>query len=195
MKRFKLLWPYLATVLFWLVFLIFVFCLGSCNRELKKENERLREELARQQQYVPLKKDTIRDTVEVITQQIVEVEKIKEVLTKEDKQLIKDLSLKVSELESYQKIGTITQDSITLEKKDSTKDTPLYYKDAWAEFEYQDKKLRYAIRDSLNIVVKREYKHKFLWWKWGVKGYEVKAINFNPHATIKYNTYIKRKNK
>lgn len=195
MKRFKLLWPYLATVLFWLVFLIFVFCLGSCNRELKKENERLREELARQQQYVPLKKDTIRDTVEVVTQQIVEVEKIKEVLTKEDKQLIKDLSLKVSELESYQKIGTITQDSITLEKKDSTKDTPLYYKDAWAEFEYQDKKLRYAIRDSLNIVVKREYKHKFLWWKWGVKGYEVKAINFNPHATIKYNTYIKRKNK
>lgn len=194
-NRIKLLWPYLATVLFWIVFLVFVFCLGSCNRELKKENERLREELARQQQYVPLKKDTIRDTVEVVTQQIVEVEKIKEVLTKEDKQLIKDLSLKVSELESYQKIGTITQDSITLEKKDTTKETPLYYKDAWAEFEYQDKKLRYAIRDSLNIVVRREYKHKFLWWKWGVKGYEVKAINFNPHATIKYNTYIKRKNK
>lgn len=194
-NRIKLLWPYLATVLFWIVFLVFVFCLGSCNRGLKKENERLREELARRQQYVPLKKDTIRDTVEVVTQKIVEVEKIKEVLTKEDKQLIKDLSLKVTELESYQKIGTITQDSITLEKKDTTKDTPLYYKDAWAEFEYQDKKLRYAIRDSLNIVVKREYKHKFLWWKWGVKGYEVKAINFNPHATIKYNTYIKRKNK
>lgn len=194
-NRIKLLWPYIATVIFWLLFLFVVFGFSSCNRELKKEIEMLREELARQQQYVPLKKDTIHDSVEVVTQQIVEVEKIKEVLTKEDKQLIKDLSLKVSELESYQKIGTITQDSITLEKKDSTKDTPLYYKDAWAEFEYQDKKLRYAIRDSLNIVVKREYKHKFLWWKWGVKGYEVKAINFNPHATIKYNTYIKRKNK
>ncbi|MBQ4033724.1 MAG: hypothetical protein II620_07150 [Paludibacteraceae bacterium] len=170
-----------------------VFGFSSCNRELKKEIEMLREELARQQQYVPLKKDTIHDSVEVVTQQIVEVEKIKEVLTKEDKQLIKDLSLKVSELESYQKIGTITKDSITLEKKDSTKDTPLYYKDAWAEFEYQDKKLRYAIRDSLAIAVKQEYKHRFLWWKWGVKGYEVKAINFNPHTTIKYNTYIKRK--
>lgn len=195
LKRIKLLWPYIATVLFWLVFLIFVFTFGSCNRGLKKENECLREELARKQQYAPLKKDTIRDTVEVVTQKIIEVEKVKEVLSKEDKELIKDLSLKVSELESYQKIGTITQDSITLEKKDSTKDTPLYYKDAWAEFEYQDKKLRYAIRDSLNIVVKREYKHKFLWWKWGTKGYEVKAVNFNPHATIRYNTYIKRKNK
>lgn len=31
MKRFKLLWPYLATVLFWLVFLVLVFCLGSCR--------------------------------------------------------------------------------------------------------------------------------------------------------------------
>lgn len=192
-NRLKLLWPYIVTVIFWLLFLFGVFGFSSCNRELKKEIEMLREELARQQQYVPLKKDTIHDSVEVVTQQIVEVEKIKEVLTKEDKQLIKDLSLKVSELESYQKIGTITKDSITLEKKDSTKDTPLYYKDAWAEFEYQDKKLRYAIRDSLAIAVKQEYKHRFLWWKWGVKGYEVKAINFNPHTTIKYNTYIKRK--
>lgn len=178
-NRLKLLWPYIVTVIFWLLFLFVVFGFSSCNRELKKEIEMLREELARQQQYVPLKKDTIHDSVEVVTQQIVEVEKIKEVLTKEDKQLIKDLSLKVSELESYQKIGTITKDSITLEKKDSTKDTPLYYKDAWAEFEYQDKKLRYAIRDSLAIAVKQEYKHRFLWWKWGVKGYEVKAINFN----------------
>lgn len=31
MKRFKLLWPYFATVLFWLVFLVLVFCLGSCR--------------------------------------------------------------------------------------------------------------------------------------------------------------------
>lgn len=195
LKRIKLLWPYIATVLFWLVFLIFVFTFGSCNRGLKKENERLREELARKQQYAPLKKDTIRDTVEVVTQKIIEVEKVKEVLSKEDKELIKDLSIKVSELESYQKMGTIAKDSVLLEKKDTTNNAPLYYKDAWAEFEYNDRKLKYSVRDSLAIAIKKEYKHKFLWWKWGTKGYEVKAVNFNPHATIRYNTYIKRKNK
>lgn len=195
LKRIKLLWPYIATVLFWLVFLIFVFTFGSCNRGLKKENERLREELARKQQYAPLKKDTIRDTVEVVTQKIIEVEKVKEVLSKEDKELIKDLSIKVSELESYQKMGTIAKDSVLLEKKDTTNSAPLYYKDAWAEFEYNDRKLKYSVRDSLAIAIKKEYKHKFLWWKWGTKGYEVKAVNFNPHATIRYNTYIKRKNK
>ena len=31
MKRFKLLWPYIATVLFWIVFLVFVFCFSSCK--------------------------------------------------------------------------------------------------------------------------------------------------------------------
>lgn len=193
MKAIKALWPYILTVIFWLAFLFVVFGFTSCNRELKKENERLREELAKAQQHVPLKRYTIHDTTEVVTQKVVEVEKVKEVLSEKDKQHIKDLEMKVSELESYQKIGMKTQDSVALERKDSTKNAPLYYKDAWAEFEFNDNKLRYSVRDSLAIVVKREYKHKLLWWKWGVRGYEVKAVNFNPHATIYYNTYIKRK--
>lgn len=192
-NRIRLLWPYIVTVKIWLAFLLLVFCFGSCNRELKKENERLRQELARQQQYVPLKKDTIHDSVEVVTQKIIEVERIKEVLTDEDRVLLKDAGIAAKELLSLQKMGTETKDSVTLEKQDSTEDAPLYYKDAWAEFEFNNRKLRYSVRDSLAIAVKQEYKHRFLWWRWGVKGYEVKAVNFNPHSTIRYNTYIKRK--
>lgn len=30
-NRIKLLWPYIATVLFWIVFLAFVFCFSSCR--------------------------------------------------------------------------------------------------------------------------------------------------------------------
>lgn len=178
------------------VMLLILLCVGlltSCDRSLRKENERLREELARQQQYVPLQRDTIRDTVEVVTQKVVEVEKVKEVLTDDDRELLADLKVKMKEVESYQKMSNIIHDTIILERKDSSEQAPLYYKDAWAEFEYQDKRLRYAIKDSLAIAVKREYRHRLLWWKWGVKGYEVKAVNFNPHATIRYNTYIRRK--
>lgn len=189
----KALWPYILTVIFWILFLFVVFGFSACNQRLKKENERLREELASQQQYVPLKKDTIRDTVEVVTQKVVEVEKIKEVLSEKDKQLIKDLSLKVSELESYQKLSNVIHDTITLTVKDTSSNT-LYYKDAWAEFEYQNRHLKYSVKDSLAIALKREYKHRFLWWKWGVKGYELKAVNFNPHSTVRYNTYIRRRN-
>lgn len=190
----KVLWPWIANIV--LVVAIGVFVgnlLNSCNGKLKKENERLREELARQQQYVPLKRDTIRDTVEVVTQKVVEVEKMKEVLSDDDKLLIKDLGMKVKELESMQKVGMMTHDTVYLERKDSTSDSPLYYKDAWAEFEFQNKRLKYSVKDSLAIAVRKEYKHRFLWWRWGTKGYEVKAVNFNPHSTIRYNTYVKKR--
>ena len=177
----------------YLYILLFSLLLTGCNRELKKEIELLREELAKQQQYVPLKKDTIRDSVEVVTQKVIEVEKIKEVLSKEDKALIKGLGMKIKELEAYQKTGIETRDTATLVEKDSTKDSPLIYHDAWTDLEYSNRKLVYSMRDSLAIALKREYKHRFLFFKWGVKGYDVKVANFNPHSTIKYNTYVMKR--
>lgn len=188
MRSFRNCWPYIVCILFWVALLFILF---SCDGKYKKENERLREELAKTQQYIPLDRDTIRDTVEVITQKVVEVEKVKEVLSDDDRQLLKDLHLKAKEIESYQKVGTVTHDTVYLERKDTS--STLYYKDAWAEFEYQDKKLTYSVRDSLAIAVKKEYRHRLMWWRWGVKGYEVKAVNFNPRSTILYNTYIKSK--
>ena len=175
------------------IMLVCAAVLTSCDRGLRKEIESLREELARQQQYVPLQRDTIRDSIEVVTQKVIEVEKIKEVLTDSDRALLKDIGMKAKDLESLQKTGLETRDRVTLSARDSSDNAPLYYKDAWAEFEYQDKRLRYSVRDSLAIAVRREYKHRFLWWKWGVKGYEVKAVNFNPHSTIRYNTFVKRR--
>lgn len=180
--------------MFCLLALMLLGMLTSCNRDLKREIEQLREELAKQQQYVPLKRDTIRDSVETITQKIVEVEKIKEVLTDEDRVLLKDAGIAVKELISLQKTGMETKDSVSLSAKDSTKeDSPLYYKDAWAEFEFHNKRLKYAVRDSLAVAIKKEYKHRLLWFRWGTKGYNVKVMNFNPHSTIKYNTFVKRK--
>lgn len=170
-----------------------VLLLFGCNGRLKKENELLRRELALAQNYVPLSRDTIHDTVEVIRQKIVEVEKIKEVLSKEDKQLIKDLGMKVSELESLQKTGTVTKDTVILVEKDSTDGSPLVYHDAWTDIEYRDKRMVYAMRDSLAIALRKEYKHRFLFFRWGTKGYEVKVANFNPHSSVRYNTFVKKR--
>ena len=172
--------------------LICTWLFGGCT-SLKRENEKLREELARQQQHVPLQRDTIRDTIEVVTQKVVTVEKLKNVLTEEDRQLLKDIGIKVKELEQLQKTGAVTRDTVYL-TKELGRDSVLRYSDAWADFEYWEKqrKLNYAVRDSLAIAVKKEYKHRFLWWKWGMKGFTVKAVNLNPHSTIKYNTFVKR---
>ena len=179
-----------------LLFILVAVLFTSCDRELRKEIAELRNELAKQQQYVPLHRDTIRDSVETITQKIIEVEKIKEVFTDEDRKLLKDAGIAVKELVSLQKTGMETRDTVSLSPVPSPVgmgDSVLYYKDAWAEFEFHNKKLKYSVKDSLAVAVRKEFKHRFLWWKWGVKGYEVKVMNFNPHSTIRYNTFVKRR--
>ena len=197
----KNFWPYIVVIFLWVVAAVLV-C--GCDRALKKEIELLREELARQQQYVPLQRDTLRDGKEVITQKITEVERVKEVLTEEDRDLLKDLNMKVSALESYQKMSTETTAKVTL-NADSTErndgspapptDSILTYKDAWLDLRYNtlSRGLSLSLRDSLAIAVEKEYKKKFLWWRWGTKGYQVKALSFNPYTSIKYNTYVKKR--
>lgn len=210
-KVLKKWWPYLAVIGAWLLIAI-VLC--SCDRGLKKEIEQLREELVRQQQHVPLERDTIRDSVKMITQKIVEVEKVKEVLTSEDRELIKDMGTKISALESYQKMSMEAMAEVTLasrsdvaadetsveknaEDKGSSQhqDSILSYNDAWMDLKYNslNQQIVVRFRDSLAIAVEKEYKKKFLWWRWGTKGYEVKAVSFNPYTTIRYNSYVKRK--
>lgn len=198
--------------------------LSACsNTSLRKENERLRNELARQQQYAPLQRDTIHDSVEVITQKIVEVQKVKEVLTDEDRQLLRDVGIGIKQLEALQKTSLSTSDTVQLTNSpvpsspvpsvaissqpnsqhppssegQEDPDSILRYSDAWADFEYwsRQRKLIYSVRDSLAIAVRREYKHRFLFFHWGLKGYEVKVVNFNPHSTIRHNTFIKKKKK
>lgn len=170
-----------------------VLLLFGCNGRLKKENELLRRELALAQKYVPLQRDTIRDTVEVVTQKVVEVEKVKSALMKEERELLKDLGLKVRELESLQQTGIVTKDTVWLVGKDSTDGSPLVYHDAWTDIEYRDKRMVYAMRDSLAIALRKEYKHRFLFIRWGTKGYEVKVANFNPHSSVRYNTFVKKR--
>lgn len=154
---------------------------------IKQENAALREELARQQEHIPLVRDTIRDTVEVVTQQVRLVEKLSSVLSDNDRALLGDLGVKVRELSAFRQSGTVIRDTVYLAPIDTTPQAPLHYKDAWAEFWYDAPRLEYSVRDSVAIAVRRLYRHRFLFWKWGTKGYELKAVNFNPHATLRYN--------
>ena len=94
---------------------------------------------------------------------------------------------------------TVDTDKTTIETKDSARAAYSHslnvfsYDDRWSHLEFSpsDSTFYYNIRDSLATVVYHEYKHRFLWWRWGVKGYKVKVVNFNPHSTIIYNTYVR----
>ena len=159
-------------------------------KRLSEELEQARTELARAA--VPVQRDTIRDTVEVVTQAVVEVtpRRLREALAA-DERLIKDLKLKVRQLESVQ--TTVVETADTVPAHYQARDSCFCYSDKWADLQLslKDSTFYYNIRDSLSTVVYREYRHHFLWWKWGTKGYRVKIVNFNPHARVTYNKYIK----
>lgn len=169
---------------------ILALCLMDKVAQLEDENNRLSVELAHAQ--IPMQRDTIRDSIEVVTQTVVEVvpKKLKEALAA-DEQLIKELKLKVKQLEAMQSTTLETSDTVPAQYQAS--DSVFYYSDQWADLSLQlkDTTFYYNIRDSLATVVYREYKHHFLWWRWGTKGYRLKIVNFNPHSRVTYNKYIR----
>ncbi len=162
----------------------------SMAKQMESERNRLSVELAHAQ--IPLLRDTIRDSIEVVSQVVVEVvpKKMKEALAA-DEQLIKDLQLKVKQLEAFQTTTIETCD--TTPAHHDADDSLFYYSDQWADLQLslKDSTFYYNIRDSLSTAVYREYKHHFLWWKWGTKGYRLKIVNFNPHSRVTYNKYIR----
>lgn len=170
-----------------------IFCLQYRSQvaRLKNDVNRLSVELAHAQ--IPMQRDTIHDSIEVVTQTVVEVvpKKLKEALAA-DEQLIKDLKLKVKQLEALQTTTIATSDTVPAHHKPA--DNLFYYSDQWADLrlDLKDTTFYYNIRDSLSTFVYREYRHHFLWWKWGTKGYRLKIVNFNPHARVMYNSFIKR---
>lgn len=203
-------WPFIVTLVGWaLVALVFLGC-RRCNseRQLKKENEELREELLRLQEWAPLEVERFRDSLTAVAMSVRPVEDVKAVLSQEDRQLLKELRHKVKAIESYQKIGLRTAAGVSLHRDtiviqtDTAKnerlppeDSVLTYKDRWLDLKYNtgNRFLVIELQDSLAISVTREYRRKFLWWRWGVKGYEVKAVSFNPYTTVRYNNFVKKK--
>lgn len=180
---------------FVLVVMIFIVLGSPCyhnreNRFLKDQVKDLQLQLAQSQQ----KADTfyIRDSVFVWKERILEVDRTDYKKQLADKELIKDLELKVSQLESENRTLVVTRDTVVLSPLN---DTTFFFSDRWISFLFStnSRVLDCEVRDSLSTFVAREYKHKFLWWRWGTKGYNVYIVSHNPHSKVEYNKYIKIK--
>lgn len=160
------------------------------NSSLKRQVRELGVQLAQSTQ----KADTfiIRDSIHVWKQKIVEVDKTDYKKELADKELISDLKLRVSQLESENRMLLSTRDSVIMSLSD---DSCYTYKDKWCNFSFEPKsgELDYEVRDSVCAYVAREYKHRFLWFRWGTKGYDVFIVNYNPKCRVEYNKYIRIK--
>ena len=155
----------------------------------ERDNETLRRQLHELQlQYAPMQRDTIRDSVKLITQQVMVMDRGEYKLVAADRRLLEDLQLKVRQVVADQRVAISTADTVKATRRNSV----FAYDDAWLSLRLDtaDSILTYKARDSLQTIVAKQYKHRFLWWRWGTKGYTVKVVNFNPHSTLLYNSYI-----
>lgn len=180
----------LAVILSFLMVLLTIFAsfLIFESRQ-KKANEALKMQLHQLQlKYSPMQRDTIRDSVKLVTQQVMVMDRGEYKLLSADRKLLEELNLKLRQVVSDQRVSMVTSDTVKTKRLNSV----YSYSDAWLSLRLDtaDSILTYRARDSLQCIVARQFKHKFLWWKWGTKGYNVKVLNFNPHSTILYNSYI-----
>lgn len=180
----------LAVILSFLMVLLTIFAsfLIFESRQ-KKANEALKMQLHQLQlKYSPMQRDTIRDSVKLVTQQVMVMDRGEYKLLAADRKLLEELNLKLRQVVSDQRVSMVTSDTVKTNRLNSV----YSYSDAWLSLRLDtaDSILTYKARDSLQCIVARQFKHKFLWWKWGTKGYNVKVLNFNPHSTILYNSYI-----
>ena len=180
----------LAVILSFLMVLLTIFAsfLIFESRQ-KKANEALKMQLHQLLlKYSPMQRDTIRDSIKLVTQQVMVMDKGEYKLLAADRQLLEELNLKLRQVVSDQRVSMVTSDTVKTKRLNSV----YSYSDAWLSLRLDtaDSILTYRARDSLQCIVAKEYKHKFLWWRWGTKGYNVKVLNFNPHSTILYNSFI-----
>lgn len=114
-----------------------------------------------------------------------------------DYQTIESLKLKLKNVLSVTNVSTHTEQQII---------TPTIKTDSTVCFNYNDNfisvsacsdskntKLYYSMTDSLTTVVNTIPKHKFLWWRWGVKAININILSKNPNTTFTYIDYIELK--
>lgn len=162
------------------------------------ENKRLQGDLDRQTSNVgaltyDIKYDKLDDSLPVaqntaLQAKVAELER----LHLADTRLIKDLKVKLKDVQALHTMSAETADTVIIAPVPGTADSVFAYKDQWLSLhiDIPKRECQYIAYDSLTTIVSRTYKHKFLWWRWGTKGYEVRIVSFNPHARIKYSRYI-----
>lgn len=173
------------------VLLVGIGLLFQRNQTLKRERDRQTSNVETLMKEV--KRYKVRDSLNAVSVSALNltVDELKRYRA-EDAKLIKELKLRPKDVEYITNTEVKTKDSL-IYKVDSV--GCFNYQDKWLKVDacVGDSSMTIESRDSLVMVVHRISKHRFLWWRWGTKGYKVEVVNFNPRSEIEYNEIIKMK--
>jgi hypothetical protein len=177
--------------------LAFAFCIALAaflitlhhDGKLRDDVRSLKVQLAHS--YMPMKVDTIRDSVPVYETVVKEIDRTDYKKQVADRQLIKDLKIKLADVTEENRLLTRQLRQIQLQPREEG-DSLLEFHDQWADLIYDTttNNLDFTVRDSLVTFVTRVPRHKFLWFRWGTKGYQVRIASFNPYTQLKYEGFI-----
>lgn len=176
-------------IIYFVTFGVIQFSNGVKTQRLKDEIGRLQVDLAHASIYQPVVHDTIFGNIPVATAQIVEMDKKAYKKQVADKKLMSELDIKPAQVMHQQTVTQSVRDTVYLT---ASRDSLITYHDEWTDmrFSLRDSSLQYHVRDSVITFVYKEYKHRFLFFRWGTKGYRVKIVNHNPNATINHAQFI-----
>ena len=108
-------------------------------------------------------------------------------LREADFKLIKELKLRPKDVETITKVKVVTRDSIIFQLKDSC----INYESEWTKVSgCIGDTLSIETSDSIAFIAHKEYKHKFLFFRWGLERAKVKIINFNSRSSVKSPEWI-----
>ena len=157
--------------------------------KMRDDVRRLQVELAHA--YVPMKVDTIRDSVPVYRTEVKEIDRTDYKKQVADRELIKDLKIKLADITEENRLLSQQLRQVQLQQR-SDSDSVLVFHDQWADLKYDmtTNMLDFEVRDSIVTFVTRVPRHKFLWFRWGTKGYQVRNVSFNPYTQLKYESFI-----
>lgn len=177
------------------VFLLLISIIATgviveCSERNKQQKviRDLQTQLAHARTYKHVVSEVLSDSSTVVTHEASKIDKHAYKREFANRELLKELGVKPRDVSAQADVATNTGDSVKLASRDSV----FFYRDTWATFRFslRDSSLSYQVRDSLSTIVIREYKHRFLFWRWGTKGYKIKIVNYNPHSKITYSNYL-----
>ena len=98
------------------------------DRRQREESEAMQLQLHELQlKYSPAERDTIRDSVIVITQQVMQMDRSEYKLLAADRKLLQDMSLRLSQVAADHRMSMVTADTVKATRRNSV----FAYKDEW----------------------------------------------------------------
>lgn len=162
--------------------------IGNLKEEIKEQKENVKILKYKEHLY------HISDSVKVAEIRALQFDKdqFEKLILEKDRQIEQIRNERKKDIDYYTKLSKT--DSFFITKFDTIfvgKDTCICYDDDYLSFSMCNGFTKFTTNDTIKQVISTEYKHKFLWWKWGIKGITQDVWSTNPHTNIHFEEFVK----